>query len=823
MEGVLKKWTNIAGGNKNRWFVLENGVLSYYKSREDTANACRGSINVINAHLKIDPNDPCKFDIIGRDSTRFHLRANTLSEAKQWIMGITNAKSQQNSTLRKDHIGTVNLDKNPLSNESQNYMNSPNLDRLFNLSNNGKTSPPNTDRERASSVHSEESDIPNRDTIDMNEHSTTVQFDILEKLLVSLKSTLEKDPLDASEVERLLTAITQSRQTLSTSHQKIVDMYQQRESYWQKKFQKEADHNELWSESLRTLAMENQSILDALEKSKTNSKLDKSIKSSENGDTTLNSIAEVPEEPVGPSFDDDDNDIFYDAEDDSEFFNAEDEQETIQEEPEQTVEESEQAEKVEKPASKGLNTVSAIKTSLAKSYQGYPAEGKFRSQLKYFKDGAKPPSISLWAILKNSIGKDLTKITLPVFFNEPSSMLQRMAEDMEYSRLIDIASRQVSSPERTMWVLAFAMSNYSSTAGRIAKPFNPLLGETFEYCRPDLGYRYVSEQVSHHPPISACYCESPNYVLATEVNVKSAFWGKSFELMPQGVCHIFLKVHADRKEGAEIPIEHISWKKVTTAVTNLIVGNPTIEHYGEMIVTNHTTGDVCKLNFKSNGWLSSDRNVLDGEVISAQTGKAEWTLSGHWDKSLVAKRAGVKEASQNLDAHSEATSHKLSEFLKDPTSSDSVILWKRSPFPEKPLPFKLTPFAITLNDMTDGLEPLLAPTDCRLRPDQRAMEEIRFDDASEEKNRLEEKQRAARKAKEGELQRALERAPTSEHSAIKSQYAHKPRWFKRTLEPTTNEDWWEFNGEYWLERERIAQEKANGNNEATWKDCADIF
>lgn len=36
-------------------------------------------------------------------------------------------------------------------------------------------------------------------------------------------------------------------------------------------------------------------------------------------------------------------------------------------------------------------------------------------------------------VLKHSIGKDLTKISFPVFFNEPTSMLQRMAEDMEFS------------------------------------------------------------------------------------------------------------------------------------------------------------------------------------------------------------------------------------------------------------------------------------------------------------------------------------------------------------------------------------------------------
>lgn len=71
--------------------------------------------------------------------------------------------------------------------------------------------------------------------------------------------------------------------------------------------------------------------------------------------------------------------------------------------------------------------------------------------------------------------------------------------------VVDAAAAEENPLLRIAFVSAFAMSNYSSTIGRIAKPFNPMLGETFEYVRFDKEYRYVSEQVSHHPPISACY------------------------------------------------------------------------------------------------------------------------------------------------------------------------------------------------------------------------------------------------------------------------------------------------------------------------------
>lgn len=65
-----------------------------------------------------------------------------------------------------------------------------------------------------------------------------------------------------------------------------------------------------------------------------------------------------------------------------------------------------------------------------------------------------------------------------------------------------------------------------------------------------------------------------------------------------GVAHVNLKL--PRKylpPGLEYPkndspeleeelwLEHYSWKKVTTNVSGFIVGNPSIDHYGDMIVS----------------------------------------------------------------------------------------------------------------------------------------------------------------------------------------------------------------------------------------------
>ena len=52
---------------------------------------------------------------------------------------------------------------------------------------------------------------------------------------------------------------------------------------------------------------------------------------------------------------------------------------------------------------------------------------------------AQEKSVSLWAIIRECVGKDLTRICLPVYFNEPLSALQKLAEDLEYSVLLDQA------------------------------------------------------------------------------------------------------------------------------------------------------------------------------------------------------------------------------------------------------------------------------------------------------------------------------------------------------------------------------------------------
>ncbi|KAJ6665179.1 hypothetical protein lerEdw1_004227 [Lerista edwardsae] len=52
MEGVLYKWTNYITGWQPRWFVLDNGILSYYDSQDDVCKGSKGSIKMAVCEIK---------------------------------------------------------------------------------------------------------------------------------------------------------------------------------------------------------------------------------------------------------------------------------------------------------------------------------------------------------------------------------------------------------------------------------------------------------------------------------------------------------------------------------------------------------------------------------------------------------------------------------------------------------------------------------------------------------------------------------------------------------------------------------------------------
>jgi len=66
-----------------------------------------------------------------------------------------------------------------------------------------------------------------------------------------------------------------------------------------------------------------------------------------------------------------------------------------------------------------------------------PDDPPEREVLPAFKDPKL--KISIWTIIKDSIGKDITKLSVPVYFNDPTNILQKCAASMEYNSILDLA------------------------------------------------------------------------------------------------------------------------------------------------------------------------------------------------------------------------------------------------------------------------------------------------------------------------------------------------------------------------------------------------
>uniref|UniRef100_A0A8C8SC84 Oxysterol-binding protein n=1 Tax=Pelusios castaneus TaxID=367368 RepID=A0A8C8SC84_9SAUR len=345
-------------------------------------------------------------------------------------------------------------------------------------------------------------------------------------------------------------------------------------------------------------------------------------------------------------------------------------------------------------------------------------------------------NISLWNILRNNIGKDLSKVVMPVELNEPLNTLQRLCEELEYSELLDKAAHTPNPFERMVYVAAFAVSAYASSYYRAgSKPFNPVLGETYECVREDKGFQFFSEQVSHHPPISACHAESENFAFWQDVRWKNKFWGKSMEIVPVGTTHVTLPAFRD----------HFEWNKVTSCIHNILSGQRWIEHYGEIIIKNLKDDTcLCKLTFIKAKYWNPNMHEIEGSIMD-QNGKVVHRLFGKWHESIYSG-----------------------------TPSSPTCIWRANPMPKDyEQCYGFTQFALELNELDPQTRPFLPPTDTRFRPDQRFLEEGNIEGAEMQKQRIEQLQRERRKVLE------------------ENNLEHQPRFFRKSTD-----DSWVSNGTY---------------------------
>ncbi|CAH8509618.1 unnamed protein product [Dicrocoelium dendriticum] len=87
VRGVLSKWTNLLHGWQERYFVLSDGTLVYFRNADEVNLGSRGSVRIRSAFVKAHEYDDCRFEVrVGE--VIWYLRAVNSSQRQSWIAAI---------------------------------------------------------------------------------------------------------------------------------------------------------------------------------------------------------------------------------------------------------------------------------------------------------------------------------------------------------------------------------------------------------------------------------------------------------------------------------------------------------------------------------------------------------------------------------------------------------------------------------------------------------------------------------------------------------------------------------------------------------------
>lgn len=98
----------------------------------------------------------------------------------------------------------------------------------------------------------------------------------------------------------------------------------------------------------------------------------------------------------------------------------------------------------------------------------------------------------------------MRQVSLPVILNEPLSAMQKVCEALGLGAdLFEQGATHPDSMMRSVFHTIGFISAFNFAKIRKRKPFNPMLGETFEFVNDR--FRFLSEKVEHIPKQISCY------------------------------------------------------------------------------------------------------------------------------------------------------------------------------------------------------------------------------------------------------------------------------------------------------------------------------
>lgn len=344
------------------------------------------------------------------------------------------------------------------------------------------------------------------------------------------------------------------------------------------------------------------------------------------------------------------------------------------------------------------------------------------------------------------------KGSLPIYFNEPITMLQKQCERFYYMDLLTKANEEEDPKMQMCYISAFIIGEIFLNLGRVLKPFNPILGETYEYYDNSKQFRFFSEQVSHNPPISAFIGETPAFAMFGDSRASTSFklLKGCLEVSFNNKTHLLLKKHN----------RYFVFNKPLILMKGLVKAPVHNDYGGDVTIQCIECPDVkCVLTFIDES--KKPIGTFEGKVYDGE--KVVYEIGGNWNNEVyyTDNEGNNKVTLLNVDANE-----------KYITNTENC--------------YTLPTFSYVLNQTTEELSNTLPKCDSRMRPDLREYEEGDNTKAQEIKLKIEMKQRLRHQKFEED----------------KVQYT--PYYFVNEYNEKSDDYVYLFNGKYWYD-------KANGN------------
>ncbi|CAG8662644.1 45548_t:CDS:2 [Gigaspora margarita] len=274
---------------------------------------------------------------------------------------------------------------------------------------------------------------------------------------------------------------------------------------------------------------------------------------------------------------------------------------------------------------------------------------------------------------------DIYSLTCPSFLLSGVSTLEYGQYWADYPELFAAISKPTDEAERALAVLKWFMSTlYGSFASRKdkekieKKPFNPILGEQFLARWKEINgcgeTVLFSEQVSHHPPISAVYLENKHAGVSANGHTgqKTHFKATSARIDVIQVGHIIVRLRDyDDKYLIMLP---------PLQILGLWRGAPYVELSGTSVIQSQNFNTV--IEFSGKGWISGEKHTFSSVVRRNGSKDPLFTASGTWSGKSTLENHTTNEKSVFLDVGASNRASPIIEPIEKQNELESIRLWQ---------------------------------------------------------------------------------------------------------------------------------------------------